>query len=67
MNNLKEIRFFNNVSQALLALETGIQQARISLIENSLVVPRPDEKQKIAKALRVSIEDIFPEVGNAAQ
>ena len=64
MNRLKEIRFFNNVSQARLSLETGIQQARISLIENSLVTPRPDEMQRIADVLWVEVEDIFPEVSN---
>ena len=60
MNRLKEFRFFKGISQPLLALETGIQQSKISLIENNLLVPREEEKKKIADALGVSIEKLFP-------
>jgi DNA-binding XRE family transcriptional regulator len=60
MNKLKEVRFFKRVSQPLLALITGLQQSRISLIENELVTPRDEEKKKIAKALHAGIEDVFP-------
>ena len=59
MHKLKEVRFFKRVSQPLLALKTGIQQSRISLIENSLATPREKEKEKIAEALNVSAEDLF--------
>ena len=59
MNKLKEVRFFQRVSQPLLTLKTGIQQSRISLIEKELVVPREDEQKKIAKALDAKVEDIF--------
>ena len=59
MNKLKEVRFFKNVTQPLLSLKTGIHQSRISLIENELVTPREDEKQKIAAVLEVNVEDIF--------
>jgi transcriptional regulator with XRE-family HTH domain len=61
MHKLKEIRFFNRITQPLLALKTGIQQSRISLIENSLVMPRDEEKKKIAKALGIKMQDIFTE------
>ncbi|MBW1853311.1 MAG: helix-turn-helix transcriptional regulator [Deltaproteobacteria bacterium] len=60
MNKLKEVRFFEGVSQPLLALKTAIQQSRISLIENELVTPREEEKKKIAEALEVKVRDIFP-------
>jgi len=59
MHKLKEVRFFKGISQPLLALKTGIQQSRISLIENELVTPREEEKKKIAKALNLKIENIF--------
>lgn len=65
MNKIKEARFFKKVSQALLALITGIQQARLSRIENDLVIPRPDEMQRIADALRATVADIFPEDSHA--
>ncbi len=60
MNRLHEIRFFKRVSQHKLAFMTGVHQSRISLIENGLIIPREDEKKKLSKALRVSIEEIFP-------
>ena len=59
MNRLREVRFFKRVTQPLLALKTGIQQSRISLIENELVIPREDEKQKIAEALGTTVQNIF--------
>lgn len=59
MNKLKEFRFFKNVTQPLLALKTGIQQSRISLIENELVKPKQREKLRIAKALGLKQEEIF--------
>lgn len=53
------------VSQYHIAQRTGISQTRISLIENSLVTPRADEKERIARALLAKVTDIFPEgVGN---
>ena len=59
MNKLREVRFFKRITQPLLALKTGIQQSRISLIENRLVVPRVEEKQKIARALGLRVEELF--------
>ena len=59
MHKLKEVRFFKRVTQPLLALNTGIQQSRLSLIENELVTPRKEEMEKIAKALGVRVRDIF--------
>ena len=60
-NKLYETRVLKRVSQYVIALQTGIQQSRISLIENELVIPRGDEKKKIAKALGVKVQDIFTE------
>jgi len=59
MSKLREIRFFKRITQPLLALKTGIQQSRISLIENELVKPKEGEKQKIAKALGLKVEELF--------
>ena len=59
MNKLKEFRFFKKVTQPALALKTNIQQSRISLIENGLVVPSEVEKGKIAEALDVKVEELF--------
>ena len=58
-NKLYEARVLRRVSQYVIALKTGIQQSRISLIENELVKPKKDEKEKLAKALGVQVKDIF--------
>ena len=39
--------------------ETGVPQWRISLIERG-IPPKPDEAQKLARALEVLPETIFP-------
>jgi transcriptional regulator with XRE-family HTH domain len=62
MNKLKEIRFFKEVSQFRVGVATGISPSKLSLIENDLASPKPDEKKRIADFLGVSIEEIFPEV-----
>ncbi len=65
MNCLRQNRFFKGISQHKLALIAKVHQSRISLIENDLIQPRPDEKDRIAKGLGVPLEDIWPkEEGN---
>jgi len=59
-NKLYETRVLRRISQYVIALKSGIQQSRISLIQNELVTPKEGEKQKIAKALNLEVEDIFP-------
>lgn len=58
-NRLREIRVSRRMSQYVLALQTGIPQPRISIIENFLVQPTEREKVKLAKVLRLKIKDIF--------
>ena len=58
-NRLREIRVARRISQYVLALQTGIPQPRISIIENFLVQPTEREKVKLAKVLRLKIKDIF--------
>ena len=43
-----------------LAIKTGIDPSKISLIERDYKIPRPDEQEKIAKALQCSLEEVFP-------
>ena len=63
-NKLYETRVLRRISQYVIAFKTGIQQSRISLIENELVIPREDEKEKIANVLNVTARELF---GNAEQ
>ena len=58
---LREKRFFGELSIYDLSQKTGIDPARISLIERGYKNPKEDEKQKLAKALGCKAEDIFAE------
>lgn len=59
MNKLRELRVVKRITQFQLRLSTGIHQSKISMIENGLVKPREDEKQRLAKALHVRPEEIW--------
>ena len=59
-NNLYEKRVLQRVSQYVLAQKTGIPQSRISIIENALVVAKEEEKNRLADALNIATEEIFP-------
>ena len=64
MNRLKVIRAERRLTQFKLALLSGITQSRLSYFENSLLMPTDDEKKKLAGALGMEVEGIFPkEVG----
>jgi predicted transcriptional regulator len=49
-------------SQYHLARLAHIPQSRISLIERGLVEPRPDERERLAQALRCAEEELWPEL-----
>lgn len=59
MNNLKEIRKSKGISQAQLAIYTGVSVRHIAFIESGDRKPSIDLAFKISKALGVSLEDIF--------
>jgi len=67
MNRLREFRAIRRVTQFQLRLITGINQAKISFIENGLIEPRDDEKKKLSKALGVKPEEIFPSAQGKAE
>jgi transcriptional regulator with XRE-family HTH domain len=66
MNRLRVVRAEKRISQFRLRLETGVNQTKISFIENDLVEATADEKKALAKALKVGVEEIFPEVQDNA-
>jgi transcriptional regulator with XRE-family HTH domain len=61
MNRLREVRVVKRISQFRLRLATGIHQSKISLIENGLIEPREDEKERLVEALKCTVYDLFPE------
>jgi len=63
--NLYEVRVLQKMSQYVLAQKSGIMQPRISLMENSFVVPKQEEKALLAKALKVDVNAIFPDMDSS--
>jgi len=59
MNRLREVRVLKRITQFQLRVSTGIQQSKISMIENDLLPPTENEKRRLAKALGTKIEDIW--------
>lgn len=57
---LAEARFFANKPQIQLWVETGIHYSTISRIECGYIEPSEDQKEKLAKALRVKKDWLFP-------
>ncbi|WP_281814537.1 helix-turn-helix domain-containing protein [Vallitalea longa] len=59
---LREIRESRNISQSKLSRLTDIPQPTISCMENRTLVCDLDRLDRIAKALGVSIKDLFVEL-----
>lgn len=59
-NKLREVRVVKRITQFQLRVATGVHQSKISMIEHGLVEPSEDEKKRIAKALGVQLESIWP-------
>jgi transcriptional regulator with XRE-family HTH domain len=59
LNRLRDVRLLKRITQIQLKLLTGINQTKISWIENGLVKAREDEKKKLAQALTVKVEEIW--------
>jgi len=59
-NNLKEARFFAKKAQAQLWIETSIHYSTISRIECGYITPTEQQKKKLARALSVEVDWLFP-------
>ena len=59
-NRLRETRFFANKPQIQLWLETGIHYSTISRIECGYLNPTFEQKTKLAEALNVNVDWLFP-------
>lgn len=57
---LRQKRFFSQMSIHALGKVTQIDPAKISLIERGYKIPKENEKEKIASALKCKVYDIFP-------
>ena len=64
LSPLRQKRIFQELTIYDLERMTGLNTAKISLIERGYRNPRNDEKSKLAKALKCCVEDIFPDGGD---
>jgi transcriptional regulator with XRE-family HTH domain len=60
METLRFERFLKRISQEKLAKEAGLTQSTVSRIERGLRPVKPEEKKVIARALGLSVGDLFP-------
>ena len=60
INKLKQARFFAGMSQIRLAQRSGIHASTISRLENGFFLPSEVQKQKLAEALDVDVDSLFP-------
>jgi transcriptional regulator with XRE-family HTH domain len=59
-NHIKKVRLSNQISQIRLAAETGVYFSTLSRLEHGWLKPTDTQKKKLARALKVSIEELFP-------
>ena len=60
-NKMRQLRFFQKKTLGDLWLSTKINQAKLSQLEREIFEPTKTEMEKIAKALKTPIKDVFPE------
>ncbi|WP_429726411.1 helix-turn-helix transcriptional regulator [Alicyclobacillus sendaiensis] len=60
MNRLREYRERLKLSQAELSRRTGIPQTTISCWERNIGEPNISDAQRLAHALQVDVNEIFP-------
>lgn len=48
------------MTQLSLARKSRINVTRISFIENGLVDPKPEERDRLARALKANLTEVFP-------
>ena len=60
MNRLREIRLLRGLTQYQLAKLVGTSQARIWQWEHGYYTPKEEMKYALAKALDVTVKELFP-------
>ena len=57
---LRVLRFKKDIPQIQLSIKTGIHFSTLSRIEHGYIKPTPEQKKKLAKALNVDEDWLFP-------
>jgi transcriptional regulator with XRE-family HTH domain len=60
---LRQVRFDLQLTQERLAVKSGVGQAKISQYERGITRPSEKNKARLAEALGVFVDKIFPEGG----
>jgi len=59
-NNLRDYRIKKLMTQGDLAKASNVSQVTISFIENGISEPMELTKEKLARALKISVRKLFP-------
>ena len=59
-NKIKRTRLSKGMLQIQLAAKTGIYFSTLNRLERGWLKPTEAQKKKLARALKVSIEELFP-------
>jgi transcriptional regulator with XRE-family HTH domain len=60
-NRLRVLRAERRMTQFVLAHKSRVATSRISFFENGLAEPKPEELERMARALKVTVHDICPD------
>ena len=60
LNRLRVLRAERRMTQLTLARKSRINVTRVSFIENGLVDPAPKERDRLARALKADVIEVFP-------
>lgn len=58
-NRVKEAREDKQMKQEVLAYEAGIARSTLSMIETGAHIPKIDTAIRIARALKMTVEDLW--------
>ncbi len=64
LSPLRKARLLRELSIYDVHQKTGVDTAKISLIERGYKIPSEAEKKRLAKALKTRVEEVFPEEGS---
>lgn len=59
-NRLRVFRAERRMTQLTLSRKAKVNVTRISFIENGLAEPKPDECERLARALKAEVGEVFP-------
>lgn len=65
LNRLRVLRAERRMTQLTVARRAGVNQSRMSFIENGLVEATVEERKRLARVFGVAVDEAFPEAATA--